>query len=369
MTSSFVKCVLVITVRPKYHSVGPNKGSATQPHVSPDSKRRKKGEFIQSGPVFKSEIVIFNSRMDCSLTQGRYQILSKPDDNSTHNQTVWIGADAESSRRGLSKGEAKIFLEVEWGEPAKSLVNTKTANGFLGHEKQMPLTVAHAPEEDKVNISFVFQLRCEYQETMMQFQNFECPWCDMVCLSLKPFACHLKYMHPRFNFRIRYEKKGLRTDVQVEVSVNESFDGSYSGNPQELYLAYSAGVASEGPMRRTPVTVVLFHRRKDMINDPTIDPDDDEMEPLRPTIHGHDRLYYHTNTCIPIRPQDMDIDSEDENDPQWMRYKTQQVRVFIPETKKQMTYSCPQMIDDFTDVNDGEKEVMKLWNLHIMKYG
>lgn len=27
-----------------------------------------------------------------------------------------------------------------------------------------------------------------------------------------------------------------------------------------------------------------------------------------------------------------------------------------------------QMIDEFTDVNEGEKELMKLWNLHIMKY-
>jgi polycomb protein SUZ12 len=27
------------------------------------------------------------------------------------------------------------------------------------------------------------------------------------------------------------------------------------------------------------------------------------------------------------------------------------------------------MIDEFTDVNEGEKEVMKMWNLHIMKNG
>lgn len=27
------------------------------------------------------------------------------------------------------------------------------------------------------------------------------------------------------------------------------------------------------------------------------------------------------------------------------------------------------MIDDFTDVNEGEKELMKLWNLHVMKHG
>ena len=26
-----------------------------------------------------------------------------------------------------------------------------------------------------------------------------------------------------------------------------------------------------------------------------------------------------------------------------------------------------QMIDEFMDVNSGEKELMKLWNLHVMK--
>lgn len=28
-----------------------------------------------------------------------------------------------------------------------------------------------------------------------------------------------------------------------------------------------------------------------------------------------------------------------------------------------------QMIDEFTDVNEGEKELMKMWNLHVMKHG
>ena len=47
----------------------------------------------------------------------------------------------------------------------------------------------------------------------------------------------------------------------------------------------------------------------------------------------------------------MDIDSEGENDPKWLQTKTM------------------MMIDDFTDVNEGEKELMKMWNLHVMKYG
>lgn len=63
------------------------------------------------------------------------------------------------------------------------------------------------------------------------------------------------------------------------------------------------------------------------------------------------RLYHHTVTCLPIYPKEMDIDSEGENDPKWLQTKTM------------------MMIDDFTDVNEGEKELMKMWNLHVMKYG
>lgn len=62
------------------------------------------------------------------------------------------------------------------------------------------------------------------------------------------------------------------------------------------------------------------------------------------------RLYHHTSTCLPIHPREIDVDSEGEPDPEWLRVKT------------------TMMIDEFTDVNEGEKELMKLWNLHVMKY-
>ena len=29
---------------------------------------------------------------------------------------------------------------------------------------------------------------------------------------------------------------------------------------------------------------------------------------------------------------------------------------------------CWQLIDEFTDVNEGEKELMKLWNVHVMHH-
>lgn len=55
-------------------------------------------------------------------------------------------------------------------------------------------------------------------------------------------------------------------------------------------------------------------------------------------------------TCLPIQPHELDEDSEGEHDSEWVRQKTQ------------------MMIDEFSDVNEGEKELMKMWNLHVMKY-
>jgi polycomb protein SUZ12 len=62
-----------------------------------------------------------------------------------------------------------------------------------------------------------------------------------------------------------------------------------------------------------------------------------------------DRICYHSATSMPIHVNELDEDSEEELDPEWMRLKMQ------------------MMIDEFTDVNDGEKALMKLWNSHVMK--
>lgn len=77
---------------------------------------------------------------------------------------------------------------------------------------------------------------------------------------------------------------------------------------------------------------------------------DGEMDHQRSFISGHNRIYYHSETCIPILPKELDYDSEGEPNPKWLQRTTK------------------QMIDEFTDVNEGEKELMKLWNLHVMKH-
>ena len=64
---------------------------------------------------------------------------------------------------------------------------------------------------------------------------------------------------------------------------------------------------------------------------------------------GMERLYYHTTTWLPIYPSEIDYDSDDDLVPNWLEEQT------------------VELISDFTDVNEGEKGIMRLWNLFIMK--
>lgn len=59
-----------------------------------------------------------------------------------------------------------------------------------------------------------------------------------------------------------------------------------------------------------------------------LESEDGELEQQRTYVSGHNRLYFHSDSCMPLRPQEMDVDSEDERDPEWLREKTATVRVY-----------------------------------------
>ncbi|KAG7205440.1 hypothetical protein KM043_007432 [Ampulex compressa] len=181
-------------------------------------------------------------------------------------------------------------------------------------------------------------------------EDLHCPWCSLDCGKLYSLLKHLKLCHSRFTFAYVPIPQGTRIDV----AINECYDGSYAGSPHELISQPSSVAFSRtGPTRRTSVTNILVcrpKRTKPSLSE-FLELDENEFESQRPYITGHNRLYHHTVTCLPIYPKEMDIDSEGENDPKWLQTKTM------------------MMIDDFTDVNEGEKELMKMWNLHVMKYG
>ncbi|XP_038068366.1 polycomb protein suz12-A-like [Patiria miniata] len=179
--------------------------------------------------------------------------------------------------------------------------------------------------------------------------NMMCPWCSVNCWQLYSLLKHLTMCHSRFNFTYVPCPNGARVDV----TINEHYDGSYAGNPQNLTSHTGYAFHRNGPCRRSPVTQILVvkHTKRPLGTLSEFQEGENKDYLItRPQISGHNRMYFHTHSLQPVRPQEMDLDSEDEIDPLWLQQRTS------------------MMIDEFTDVNEGEKELMKLWNLHCMEH-
>uniref|UniRef100_A0A9J7XBX7 SUZ12 polycomb repressive complex 2 subunit a n=2 Tax=Cyprinus carpio TaxID=7962 RepID=A0A9J7XBX7_CYPCA len=222
-------------------------------------------------------------------------------------------------------------------------------NESVGADLPVRREQTHVEPRQKLRVYYQFLYNNNARQQTEARDDLHCPWCTLNCRKLYSLLKHLKLSHSRFIFNYVPHPKGARIDV----SINECYDGSYVGNPQDIHCQPGFAFSRNGPVKRTPVTHLLVcrpKRSKPSLSE-FLEPEDGEQEQQRTYISGHNRLYFHSDSCTPLRPQEMDVDSEDERDPAWLREKT------------------VMQIDEFTDVNEGEKEVMKLWNLHVMKNG
>ncbi|XP_014666006.1 PREDICTED: polycomb protein suz12-B-like [Priapulus caudatus] len=173
--------------------------------------------------------------------------------------------------------------------------------------------------------------------------DLHCPWCSLNCMQLYSLLKHLKLCHSRFTFTYVPHAKGAR----IEVAINDCYDGSYTGNPQTLVdtqrlLAYRRnGPSAPQEVNSCSYQLAWFYQVRCGRGPPSW---------LVYPVQCSDRLYYHTDSNRPVRANEEEVDSDDEVDPDWLRTKT------------------IHMIDEFSDVNEGEKELTKLWNLHILKH-
>ncbi|MEQ2278868.1 Polycomb protein suz12 [Ameca splendens] len=202
----------------------------------------------------------------------------------------------------------------------------------------------------KLRIFYQFQYNNNTRQQTEARDDLHCPWCTLNCRKLYSLLKHLKLSHSRFIFNYVPHPKGAK----IEVSINDCYDGSYAGNPQDIHNQPGFAFSRNGPVKRTVVTHVLVcrpKRTKPSLSEFLELEDSDREQHQRTYISGHNRLYFHSDSCMPMRAQEMEVDSEDERDPDWLKEKT------------------VKQIEEFTDVNEGEKEIMKLWNLHVMKHG
>ncbi|XP_015778039.1 PREDICTED: polycomb protein suz12-B-like [Acropora digitifera] len=129
---------------------------------------------------------------------------------------------------------------------------------------------------------------------------------------------------------------------RIDVSVNENYDGSYYGKPEDMNDLLGYALSREGPCRRLSNTHVMVwrpQRRRESLSE-FLEPDDGEYDANRPFYNGHHRMYFHSKTKLPIRSAEKDQDSEDETIPEWMRAKTIQVGGVQWEGLFSMTLRC-----------------------------
>uniref|UniRef100_A0A8C3CKI0 SUZ12 polycomb repressive complex 2 subunit n=1 Tax=Cairina moschata TaxID=8855 RepID=A0A8C3CKI0_CAIMO len=240
--------------------------------------------------------------------------------------------------------------------PQENKPNSVKPTQTIAVKESLPTDLQTRKERDvlneprqKLRIFYQFLYNNNTRQQTEARDDLHCPWCTLNCRKLYSLLKHLKLCHSRFIFNYVYHPKGARIDV----SINECYDGSYAGNPQDIHRQPGFAFSRNGPVKRTPITHILVCRpkRTKASMSEFLESEDGEVEQQRTYSSGHNRLYFHSDTCLPLRPQEMEVDSEDEKDPEWLREKT------------------ITQIEEFSDVNEGEKEVMKLWNLHVMKHG
>uniref|UniRef100_A0A9J7ZF70 SUZ12 polycomb repressive complex 2 subunit a n=2 Tax=Cyprinus carpio TaxID=7962 RepID=A0A9J7ZF70_CYPCA len=255
----------------------------------------------------------------------------------------WTNDTADRGTAPVAKPLATRNSESSTVDSSKSQVLV------IGADLPVRREQTHVEPRQKLRVYYQFLYNNNARQQTEARDDLHCPWCTLNCRKLYSLLKHLKLSHSRFIFNYVPHPKGARIDV----SINECYDGSYVGNPQDIHCQPGFAFSRNGPVKRTPVTHLLVcrpKRSKPSLSE-FLEPEDGEQEQQRTYISGHNRLYFHSDSCTPLRPQEMDVDSEDERDPAWLREKT------------------VMQIDEFTDVNEGEKEVMKLWNLHVMKNG
>ncbi|KAM8879077.1 polycomb protein suz12-B isoform 1-T1 [Spinachia spinachia] len=349
----------------------------TQSRKKRSSSHREEGETTET---FVAQMTVFDKNRRLQLLDGEYEVSMQGMEDSpvSKKRATWetiLDGKRLPPFETFSQGPTLQFV-LRWtgdasgkstapvakplatrNSDSSSPMETRTSNhrAALMMKESVSTDIQTRKEQvlceprQKLRIFYQFLYNNNTRQQTEARDDLHCPWCTLNCSKLYSLLKHLKLSHSRFIFNYVPHPKGARIDV----SINECYDGSYVGNPQDIHSQPGFAFSRNGPVKRTAVTHVLVcrpKRTKPSLSE-FLETEDGELEQQRTYVSGHNRLYFHSDSCMPLRPQEMEEDSEDERDPEWLREKT------------------GTQLDDFTDVNEGEKEVMKLWNLHVMKYG
>ncbi|KAM8823968.1 LOW QUALITY PROTEIN: polycomb protein suz12-A-like [Synchiropus picturatus] len=283
-------------------------------------------------------------------------------------------SDAPQESRGSGPRAAHASLGESrqlWPRLRAEERHTSTSGVEARDESVHCSALMPAEPRQKLRVFYQFQYNNNTRQQTEARDDLHCPWCTINCRKLYSLIKHLKLSHSRFLFNYVPHPRGAK----IEVSINDFYDGSYAGNPQDVHCQPGFAFSRNGPVKRAAVSSVLVcrpKRSKPSLSE-FLEPERCAGGQQRALVSGHARLYFHSDSCTPLRQQELEVDSEDERDPEWLKEKTVKVcesKPINPRVNPGQNHNMfRQQIDEFADVNEGEKEIMKLWNLHVMKHG
>lgn len=311
--------------------------------------------------IFESELELFDKGRNGLIASGQRELTFAYESNaglmSLPKQAMWKIKHLVKKSLSMTTIDddeeflkpAKIKCNLQWSREICLNNENKengTINGSNGAAKSRVFTRSRSTGSIISRRSFstyrsndniqclVYQfIHKNYRQKTELWGRLKCPWCSLKTANLYILLKHLTLNHGRFKFKYVPSTNEMRIDVFVNKREEEANIDPFS----RLGTTYRG----REPHKRKVMTAIIVNR----------------PERVRPKLSEFlnfdtkaKRTFYHSVSGIPLRPSEIDVNSEDETDPDWLRQNT------------------VKMINDFVDVNDGEKGIMKLWNLFILKH-
>lgn len=305
---------------------------------SPPKKRQCREEW------YTADVVLQNNKGDTLLGDGSYHLYLKPMKSKdwAPAQVTWetLGTLAEEDFLSSDLLPEDVpppdQSSITFSVCSEGLKTRSTSSPTKKVKDKAGCVMTAQAEREPVNILYNFLYNGSTQQQTESRNNSICPWCNLDCWRLYSLLEHLACCHPRF--RVSYIP-GNSGCYELDVEVDEVANLSHPSRPDQDLFPYLTG-----PNKRKPFTLELNQSmsnvRRSVRNFMALD--------VSPYKSPHNRLYFHSRSYQPVLPSEMDYDSESEPDVEWIKKRTK------------------QLILDFTDVNDGEKEIMIMWNCFIL---
>ncbi|KAF7495212.1 Polycomb protein suz12 [Sarcoptes scabiei] len=192
-----------------------------------------------------------------------------------------------------------------------------------------------------------------------------CPFCASSFTVIAQLSIHFHLNHERFNFKITIDLKWKT--INIRVSINHQFVSMFDNEPLMVALrdgryrnfGFTHGSRKSNQTFKRCNAMMMFVRECDKSLFKNLifflqETCEIIVNLSRLEVHqasNHRRIFYHSRTLLPILPNEMDEDSETESTRK-NQWRLKQKRM---------------MMQDFIDVNPGEKQMMAMWNEFMLQ--